>query len=95
VEPWIVGLWTAGGALAYNVWGFIRAYNETKKTALEERFEWTRSIVTVAPVLVVGFLAGYQLTPSTVTDIVGLVLAGFGAASAATKLGIESFFRVK
>jgi hypothetical protein len=87
----ITGLAMAAGAAGYCAWGFIQAYNETKGTKQEEKFNWTKATMTVLPSVVGGFVAGYAMESSP-EDLVALVFAGFGAASVGNKLGINSFF---
>lgn len=91
-ENIITGLLFAGGALAYNIWGFITALKATEQTAQKEKFNWKKCSVTVIPSLVLGFLAGFNLSATTTTDYVTMVTSGFGVAAAQGQLGINSFF---
>ena len=91
-EKLITGALTATGALAYNLWGFWKAFQATKTTRVKERFDWQKTVTTIVPSIVAGFLAGYALDPSGVVEFLSLVMSGFGVAAAQSKLGIKNFF---
>lgn len=95
MQPIFTGLLTGAGALAYSLWGFWNAYQETKETPEVEKFDLGMTITAIVPTLVLGFMAGYNMTPSSVGDFVGLVVSGFGIAAAQSKLGLKSFFRLE
>ena len=92
-----VGVLAATGGLAYNVWGFLKAWFSTRGTPEEERFDILRTIITVVPILVGAFIAGYlgQLTPNGFGDYVSVVIGGFGVGASINLLGIDSFFSTK
>jgi len=89
----LMGIMTMVGALGYNIWGFIQAYKKTVETPQVEVFNWLVCATTVLPSLVIGFLAGYAMTPSTALDFIALITSGFGVASAQGMLGINNFFK--
>lgn len=94
-EKLLIGLFTGSGALLYNFWGFFNAWKEAQENMREEHFDWRRTIVTVVPSVVAGFLAGYAMNPDTVGDYVALITSGFGVAAAQGKAKFESFFKLK
>jgi O-antigen ligase len=95
----ILGLVSMLGALVFNLWGFIQALDDTKKTERVEKFNIVRTLITVLPTLVVGFLAGFQMDPNTPVEFVSIAMAGFGLAAAQWKAKItnrvEAFFDVE
>jgi hypothetical protein len=91
-ENIITGALVGLGALCFDVWGFVQAYNATKATPQKEKFSWSKAAITVIPSIIAGFLAGYNLTPSSVLDYVSLLTSGFGVAAAQGRMGINSFF---
>lgn len=86
------GLLFAAGAAGYNVWGFLRAVKAAQESPQKEKFNWTKCAVTVLPSLVLGFLAGYNLSAESATDYITMVTSGFGVAAAQGQLGINNFF---
>ena len=95
MEPWMIGLWAALGALAYSFWGFLRAYQQTRETSKIEKWSWVKTVLTILPALVAGFAAGFAMNPAGIVDVISIVIAGFGVASAGVKLGVDSFFDTK
>lgn len=91
-ELLILGGIGALGALAYCLWGFLNALKETRETPQEEKFDWVKATMTVVPGILAGFLAGYNMEPSALSNVITVLFAGFGAAGAAGKLGWNSFF---
>lgn len=91
-ENIISGLLFAGGALAYNIWGFLQAAKAAKASKEVEKFDFAKSAITVLPSLILGFLAGYNLSANSTSDYVAMVTSGFGVAAAQGQLGINSFF---
>lgn len=89
----ILGAIGALGAAAYCAWGFLEALKETRLTPEKESFDWLMATMTVVPGIVAGFLAAYNMDPASMSNVVVVILAGFGAAGAAGKLGWNSFFR--
>lgn len=88
----ITGCLVAFGALAFNIWGFLNACNEAKKTSKKEKFDWIKSFITVIPSLVAGFLAGFAMDPNSAVEYISLITSGFGIAAAQGNLGINNFF---
>jgi hypothetical protein len=92
-EQLILGGIGALGAAAYCAWGFLEALKQTRETPEKEKFDWLMATMTVVPGIVAGFLAAYNMEPASLSNVVTVLLAGFGAAGAAGKLGWNSFFR--
>lgn len=93
MEQWLIGLLTGLGGLAYCAWGFINACKAAKNTPVKEVIDWLQLVITILPVVAGAFVAGYQMTPTSMADYIGLILTGFGIAAATKKLGLEDFFR--
>lgn len=97
MEPYLIGLIAAGGALAYNAWGFFKAYAATKNTSAYEVWDPIKTVLAVVPSLAAAFVAAFtgQLEPNSAGAIVTIFIAGFGLAAAGSKVGIDSFFSEK
>lgn len=88
----IAAILTGAGALGACLWGFIKAAQETEHTQEKEKFNFLKASITVLPSIAAGFIAGYQMDPSTVSDFGALILAGYGLAKMQGDAGINGFF---
>lgn len=92
MNPVYVALISMAGAFAYCLWGFLQAREAAKKTKQKEVFSWSKFVMTLLPTLVIGFIFGWFLTPSSAADFVSIIIAGYGNAEITSKVGINSFF---
>jgi hypothetical protein len=92
-DQYILGGIAFLGAAAYCLWGFLEALKKTRETPEKEKFDWVMALMTVLPALLGGFLAGYNMSPDSITNVVAVLLAGFGAAGAGAKIGLNSYFK--
>lgn len=93
-ENLMLGGLAAIGAFAYNLWGFLEAYQATKNTPEVESFDWLMTVMTVVPSIIAGFAAGYAINPANV-ELSLVITAGYAAADVGHRLGVNSFFRRK
>lgn len=87
----MMGLIAGAGAFAYNIYYFLKAVEKARSTPEKEKFDLLKSFMTVAPSVVLGFLAGYALNPEGY-EFMLVLTAGWTAADHGSEFGINSYF---
>lgn len=95
-------LCVVAGALASDLWGFIKAVRDIHDKTTAADFDIWITLMTVLPSLAAAIGAGLLMQiqmPDTFTGILieafTLISSGFGLAQAQGEAGINNFFRVK
>lgn len=95
----IIAACMAFGAFVYDIWEFLKLYNATKGTPNVEKFSWTKFIMTIAPSIVLGFLAGLAMAVPAEMDLIQTlvfcimtIVSGYGLAHAGYSFGVNDFF---
>lgn len=84
MDAWLVGFMALAGALIYSLWKYYGKWVET-----HEQFDFHKTALSVIPVIVLAFVAGYnhdfQGVPLTV---IGIISFGYTFASIQNDAGV-------